>query len=462
VQVPSFQAKTRRLSQYGGWLDGPKKKATGHFRTQKIDGKWWLIDPEGYLFFSVGVSMAGHKSETPMNQQRQDANFFAYVPGDDDYLRWSGRKKQGDKEFLHFPAMNYQRALGKDWEERSRDGIHNRMRAWGVNTLGAWSDEALQRDGRTPYTLIASIWWGRGYGTFPTPFEAGFEDQLRAALAKYSWAKDDPYCMGVFIGNELGWPDNGKFTAKVFELDENDLTIDWIQEQLQKKYASVADLNKAWKTEFANWNEVFRKKPNSIPQAAKEDIEPLYQEFASIYFRKCRSVFDEVMPNKLYLGCRTVRSVEALGRAAAGHVDVFSANCYENQIRPWEVPIDVDIPILISEFHFGAADRGVPSPGLSASWDQRQRGLAFAHYLASALADPRFVGVHWFQWIDQSAAGRWDRENHQIGFVDVTGRAYPVFVNAVSDATAAMYSARTSGDLSTEQILEAMTEGNKD
>ena len=76
------------------------------------------------------------------------------------------------------------------------------------------------------------------------------------------------------------------------------------------------------------------------------------------------------------------------------------------RVRSWQVPADADIPILSSEFHFGAVDRGVPSPGLSGSWDQRQRALSFAHYLASALADPRFVGVHWFQWIDQSAAGR--------------------------------------------------------
>ena len=161
------------------------------------------------------------------------------------------------------------------------------------------------------------------------------------------------------------------------------------------------------------------------------------------------------MPDKLYLGCRTVRSVNALGRGAAQHVDVFSANAYEARIRPREVPVEVDIPILVGEFHFGAANRGVPSPGLSAVWDQRQRGLAFTQYLASALADPRFVGVHWFQWIDQSAAGRWDRENHQIGFVDVTGRAYPEFVDAVSRATESMYSARSS-NRSTEQILETL------
>lgn len=449
------QAKQRRFSPYGGWLDGPKLQATGHFRTQKVDGKWWLVDPEGYLFFSVGVSMAGYKSETPINQRRIDANFFAYVPGEDDYLRWAGRIKHRQKEMLNFPAMNYQRALGDGWKARSRQGIHQRLRAWGVNTLGAWADEGLQRDGQTPYCLIASVWWQRGYGAFPTPFEASFEDDLRSTLEKLAWAKDDPYCLGIFIGNEMGWPDNSKFTQKIFELDADDLSKQWVLRQLQKKYASITELNRAWKTGFENWQQVLQKKNDSIPAVAKADIEPMYQTFASIYFAKCKKVMREVMPEKLYLGCRTVRSVNALGRAAADHVDVFSANAYEAKIRPREVPVDTDIPILISEFHFGAANRGVPSPGLSVAWDQRQRGLAFSRYLASALADPRFVGVHWFQWIDQSAAGRWDRENHQIGFVDVTGRAYPEFVDAVSRATESMYSARDS-NRSTEQILETL------
>jgi len=71
------------------------------------------------------------------------------------------------------------------------------------------------------------------------------------------------------------------------------------------------------------------------------------------------------------------------------------------------------------------------------------------------MADPRFVGVHWFQWLDQSAAGRKNRENHKCGFVDVTCRVYPEFVETVTQATAAMYPVRASGERSPEKILEA-------
>ena len=33
--------------RFGGWAEGPKLKATGHFRVEKREGTWWLVDPDG-------------------------------------------------------------------------------------------------------------------------------------------------------------------------------------------------------------------------------------------------------------------------------------------------------------------------------------------------------------------------------------------------------------------------------
>ena len=41
--------------RFGGWNGGPQLKATGFFRTEKHGGKWWLVDPEGKLFWSHGI-----------------------------------------------------------------------------------------------------------------------------------------------------------------------------------------------------------------------------------------------------------------------------------------------------------------------------------------------------------------------------------------------------------------------
>jgi len=53
-QVQGFRpTATVELSRYGGWK-ARRVKATGFFRTEQVDGRWWLVDPEGYLFLSVG------------------------------------------------------------------------------------------------------------------------------------------------------------------------------------------------------------------------------------------------------------------------------------------------------------------------------------------------------------------------------------------------------------------------
>ena len=42
------------LSQYGG-MRARKAKATGFFYPARIEGRWWLVDPEGCLFLHKGV-----------------------------------------------------------------------------------------------------------------------------------------------------------------------------------------------------------------------------------------------------------------------------------------------------------------------------------------------------------------------------------------------------------------------
>ncbi len=43
-------------NRFGGWEAGPQLKATGFFRTEKYRGKWYLVDPDGRLFFSRGIN----------------------------------------------------------------------------------------------------------------------------------------------------------------------------------------------------------------------------------------------------------------------------------------------------------------------------------------------------------------------------------------------------------------------
>ena len=56
---PNTAKELPHLNQYGGWDDGPKLQATGYFRVAQHNGRWWLIDPEGRLFWSHGINGVG-------------------------------------------------------------------------------------------------------------------------------------------------------------------------------------------------------------------------------------------------------------------------------------------------------------------------------------------------------------------------------------------------------------------
>jgi len=44
------------LDKFGGLNKGPVFKSSGFFRTEKRDGRWYLVTPEGHPFYSIGVN----------------------------------------------------------------------------------------------------------------------------------------------------------------------------------------------------------------------------------------------------------------------------------------------------------------------------------------------------------------------------------------------------------------------
>ncbi|MDF9901796.1 UNVERIFIED_ORG: hypothetical protein OKW16_005663 [Pseudomonas reinekei] len=44
------------LDKFGGLSKGPSFKASGFFRTEKRNGRWYLVTPEGHPFYSLGVN----------------------------------------------------------------------------------------------------------------------------------------------------------------------------------------------------------------------------------------------------------------------------------------------------------------------------------------------------------------------------------------------------------------------
>jgi hypothetical protein len=50
------EREKQTLDKFGGWTQGPAFKASGFFRAEKRDSRWYLVTPEGHPFYSLGVN----------------------------------------------------------------------------------------------------------------------------------------------------------------------------------------------------------------------------------------------------------------------------------------------------------------------------------------------------------------------------------------------------------------------
>ncbi|MCB1070102.1 MAG: sulfatase-like hydrolase/transferase [Verrucomicrobia bacterium] len=442
----------RSFNRYGGWADGPRLEATGFFRTEKVDGKWWLVDPEGRLFFSHGMNSIGFDQSTPVEGREA---LFAWLPQSDDPL-YSDVLRKGRAFFL---AGNLARTFGADWQAPARDRVHRRLREWGMNSLGAWSDKGLVTDKRTPYTAILHAggdWSPLGHG-ISDPFEQNFKQRLVEGLGKIMPEGSDRWCVGVFIDNEIDWTE--KFVHTTFTRPANQparlACLDWLKD----RYGAVEKLNTAWKTTFDAWESIGAL-PDDETEAMAKDITDLKRLISGTYYRTCREAMREALPGQLYLGSRMHKAPREVMEEAAKYVDVLSLNSYE-PLSGTKMPGGLDVPCMDTEFHFAAPDRGVPGTGMWPIGNQKQRARAYVAYVMSGVLHPNVVGTHWFAFADQSAAGR-PGENHQIGFVDVTDTPYPEITRASRLLAERMYTIGTDASATLLGTLEALWRNEKE
>ena len=151
--------------EYGGWAAGPKLKAAGYFRTVKRDGKWWLVTPNGHLFFSLGMDCVNPSEGATRVEGREQ--MFEWLPGEGDPLAahfqvsrrraTAGAGNQRPPRLFDFYAANLERKYGPDWYGSWEATTMARLTAWGFNTIGNWSDRRVYDLKKVPYVGTLSI-----------------------------------------------------------------------------------------------------------------------------------------------------------------------------------------------------------------------------------------------------------------------------------------------------------------
>ncbi|MCP4645261.1 MAG: hypothetical protein GY851_32765 [bacterium] len=445
--------------RFGGWADGPALEATGWFRTERVNGAWWLVTPEGRLFLSFGMDCVGTWQQTFIEKREP---WFEWLPEADSGDPLAGFLGQvsgahsgadpvnGEGRTYSFYCANLMRRYGENWSARWRDTTYARLRDWGFNTVANWSQQDVLDNSTVPFVVSASVGGdlrridaGGGYwSALPDVYDPGYaEAVVRSVTPTSKRYGSNPLCIGYFVDNEASW--HGVTKGTLASPPDQPCRIAQI-DQLKAKYGSLEKLNEAWGADAADWDGL--RIPAERNGACQEDLDAFEYAFARRYFELVRDALKQHAPNHLYLGCRfSGHAPEGVMRACADVADVVSFNLYYNAIPPEEFTGDKDLgkPLVIGEFHFGALDRGMFHTGLVGTANQAERASSYATYVRSVVESPAFVGCHWFQYVDEPNTGRWfDGENYNIGFVNVVDVPYPELVGAAKSIHRDAYAIR--------------------
>jgi hypothetical protein len=339
------------FSQYGGLLSR-RTNATGYFYPAKIDGRWWLVDPEGCLFIHRGIAAVTTISTAGATAALQ--NKFGNT------TNWA----------------NATTAL---------------LRQYGFNGVGAWSSTQIHS---VPQPLVetrifsfmqtySSTNASPGYPYVFDPSFAPFCDQF--ASNSVSKLKSDPWILGYFSDNELAFPTT--LITDFLALSPGNSSGDAAWAWLQARYGTNAS-------------------PANV--TAQDQLDFLGYVWGR-YYQVVSQAIKKYDPNHLYLGSRLYsadKDKPEIFRALGPYLDVVSVNHYGywtpdfNKFAMWER--ESGRPVLITEWYVKGQDSGLPNT-TGAGWvvqTQAERALFYQNFTLALLESKVCVGWHWFKYMD--------------------------------------------------------------
>lgn len=362
-RMPAFKPITKpQFSQYGG--DARRQwKATGFFRTDRIDGRSWLVDPAGHPFVTVAVNSV-RAGQSANNKQAYDKTFGS-------------------------PA---------NWISQTQSVFDQ----GGFNGAGSWSEvdviRAYNKTAAKPivYTTMLGFLtaferdWKKGHPGVDASaallvLEPTFPAFCRQHAQQAATYQADANLLGHFSDNEIAFltplleqalksPDQPAYVT----------AIDWLKD----RNADPKSLKAADKNEFAGY-------------------------VSGLYYQAVATALKANDPNHLYLGTRLHSNAKfnpTVFAAAEAYVDVISINFYgqwqPSQANAVQWAKWSEKPFFITEFYTKAADTGMTNMS-GAGWlvkTQSDRGIHYQNFCLALLQAKNCVGWHWFRYQDNDPA----------------------------------------------------------
>jgi len=389
---------------YGGRADRSREKATGYFYTTNIDGRHWLIDPEGCRYFNLAINTV----REPQNITASYGSAEHWAEVVTDQLRTNGFNGLGNGSSTKLQAVKSPLV----WVLR-KDFMFAFAREKKLTQPAA---------GTQGFT-------GMCMPIFHPDFES-FCDRFGQDLAKTA---NDPYLLGIMTDNEIQCSPH---------LLDRYLALDVSNPDLRPNHDAAA----AW---------LMARRGSSNPEVAT--LRDRYEFIAYVFERYYRIVSKAIRkydPHHLYLGSRLNFHEGEFDnpwfwKAMAPYHDVVSINYYgywgpqAKQLAEWEAWAGK--PIIFTEWYAKAMD----VPGLAnthgAGWlvhSQEDRARYYQQFALNAVELKNVVGFHFFKYLDDpkesmalDAAGGANK-----GMFDLEGRPYLPLLNRARAVNREAYS----------------------
>jgi len=405
-------------NEWGGLKRLKLGDAPGYFRVQRDGGRWYLMDPSGCAFWSAGADCVRD-------------NIDSRIDGLESALREVPNARLNARS-VNFLAANFMRALGAEgWHAKWARIVIGELKRLRFNTIGNWSDTEAASAAKFPYVRPLSFRPARAgviYRDFPDVFHPGFDADAAECAAQLKTTAGDAALIGYFLMNEPTWGFSSELPAVGMLYQTHDCaTRAELATWLRARYDGDARLAEAWGKD-ATFDRVARGRwQGSFTAGALADLRRFSSVMTERYFKTLSRACKAVDANHLNLGMRWAGVPPDWAVNGMRSFDVFSLNCYDEKLpraTAERIGKMLNMPVLVGEWHFGALDVGLPGSGIGHLKNQADRARAYRVYFEDAAADPYCVGVHWFTLYDQSAIGRFDGENYNIGFLDVCHQPY--------------------------------------
>lgn len=344
-----------------------KTDAKGFFYTKKIDGRWWIIDPDGY----AGVNM----SVTSLPDLDANNADKAYT-----ILRKNGYNGTGN--FLGKENMTKTQFNDKYFEKMAYTRRKNFFQNYRVERQKTYTTPTAVKNNPQNYITI-----------FDPEFES-FVDNFASTFANY---KNESDLLGYFSDNEINFTEDQLklFLTVLPTTDPNYLAaMDFITEKGYTKEQVIADYDN-----LSGLRNTFLKR------------------IMNRYYSLVVGAIKKYDPNHLYLGTRLhgkSRDSETCVSVAADWCDIISVNYY-NYVFPsdqicspvkWTKWLENnDKPCMITEFYAKAYNSTYPEQSGAGFYtdDQAGRGIFYQSSCLDVLRSKYYVGWHYFRWQDDLA-----------------------------------------------------------